>query len=165
MISNCKVGAIVFFVSDLARSVDFYRDTLGLPVQVVDGHDGPFAVGDVGDLSLVFIPRPARAGESPVVVFSLDGGSVVSQAGGGSCRFSTIASSPRVSSSSAATASRARRRTPLRAASAACRLSTPDSHGRSCRPAIHAASNASWTRSSASSTRRHRRSACARNWR
>ena len=74
MISNCKVGAIVFFVSDLARSVDFYRDTLGLPVQVVDGHDGPFAVGDVGDLSLVFIPRPARAGESPVVVFSLDGG-------------------------------------------------------------------------------------------
>jgi len=74
MISNCKVGAIVFFVSDLARSVDFYRDTLGLPVQVVDGHDGPLAVGDVGDLSLVFIPRPARAGESPVVVFSLDGG-------------------------------------------------------------------------------------------
>lgn len=74
MISNCKVGAIVFFVSDLARSVVFYRDTLGLPVQVVDGHDGPFAVGDVGDLSLVFIPREARAGESPVVVFSLDGG-------------------------------------------------------------------------------------------
>nr|WP_298155897.1 VOC family protein [uncultured Pseudoxanthomonas sp.] len=74
MISHCKVGAIVFFVSDLARSVAFYRNTLGLPVQVVDGHDGPFAVGDVGDLSLVFIPREARAGESPVVVFSLDGG-------------------------------------------------------------------------------------------
>lgn len=30
MISNCKVGAIVFFVSDLARSVAFYRDTLGV---------------------------------------------------------------------------------------------------------------------------------------
>lgn len=74
MISHCKVGAIVFFVSDLARSVAFYRHTLGLPVQVVEGHDGPFAVGDVGDLSLVFIPREARAGESPVVVFSLDGG-------------------------------------------------------------------------------------------
>jgi catechol 2,3-dioxygenase-like lactoylglutathione lyase family enzyme len=74
MINNCKVGAIVFFVSDLARSVIFYRDTLGLPVQVVEGHDGPFAVGDVGELSLVFIPREARAGESPVVVFSLEGG-------------------------------------------------------------------------------------------
>lgn len=74
MINNCKVGAIVFFVSDLARSVAFYRETLGLPVQVVEGHDGPFAVGDVGELSLVFIPREARAGESPVVVFSLEGG-------------------------------------------------------------------------------------------
>ena len=56
MINHCKIGAIVFFVSDLARSVAFYRDTLGLPVQVVEGHDGPFAVGDVGELSLVFIP-------------------------------------------------------------------------------------------------------------
>ncbi|SDQ42574.1 hypothetical protein SAMN05428982_1069 [Pseudoxanthomonas sp. CF385] len=74
MINNCKVGAIVFFVSDLTRSVVFYRDTLGLPVQVVEGHDGPFAVGDVGDLNLVFIPREARTGESPVVVFSLQGG-------------------------------------------------------------------------------------------
>lgn len=74
MLTNCKVGAIVFFVSDLARSVVFYRDTLGLPVEPLDGHDGPFAMGEVNGLALVFIPRPARAGESPVVVFSLDGG-------------------------------------------------------------------------------------------
>ena len=74
MISNCKVGAIVFFVSDLARSVAFYRDTLGLPVEALEGHDGPWAMGEVDGLALVFIPRPARPGESPVVVFSLDGG-------------------------------------------------------------------------------------------
>lgn len=74
MLTNCKVGAIVFFISDLARSVAFYRDTLGLPVEAVDGHDGPFAIGELGELTLVFIPRPARAGESPVVVFSLAGG-------------------------------------------------------------------------------------------
>ena len=74
MISNCKVGAIVFFVSDLARSVAFYRDTLGLPVEALEGHDGPWAMGEVEGLTLVFIPRPARPGESPVVVFSLDGG-------------------------------------------------------------------------------------------
>ena len=36
MISNCKVGAFVFFVSDLARSVAFYRDTLGLPVEALE---------------------------------------------------------------------------------------------------------------------------------
>lgn len=74
MLSNCKVGAIVFFVSDLVRSVAFYRDTLGLPVQSLDGHDGPLATSEVGGLTLVFIPRAAKAGDSPVVVFELDGG-------------------------------------------------------------------------------------------
>jgi predicted enzyme related to lactoylglutathione lyase len=74
MLTDCKVGAIVFFVTDLSRSIVFYRDTLGLPIQSLDGHDGPFATADVGELTLVFIPRPARAGDTPVVVFNLDGG-------------------------------------------------------------------------------------------
>lgn len=74
MLQDCKVGAIVFFVSQLERALAFYRDTLGLPVQAIDGHDGPFGVGEVGGLTLVFIARDVRAGESPVVVFSLDGG-------------------------------------------------------------------------------------------
>ncbi len=74
MLSNCRIGAIVFFVSVLERSLGFYRDTLGLPVQAVDGHDGPFGLGQLGDLTLVFIARPATAGDSPVVVFNLDGG-------------------------------------------------------------------------------------------
>ncbi|KFL37200.1 VOC family protein [Arenimonas donghaensis] len=74
MLQDCKVGAIVFFVSQLERALAFYRDTLGLPVQAVDGHDGPFGVGEVGDLTLVFIVRSVRAGDSPVVVFNLDGG-------------------------------------------------------------------------------------------
>lgn len=74
MLSQCKVGAIVFFVRDLARSISFYRDTLGLPVNAIDGHDGPFAMADVGELTLVFIVQPGTPGDSPVVVFSLDGG-------------------------------------------------------------------------------------------
>ncbi|GAB2671340.1 VOC family protein [Arenimonas aestuarii] len=74
MLQECKVGAIVFFVSQLERALAFYRDTLGLPVQAVDGHDGPFGVGEVGGLTLVFIARQVRAGDSPVVVFNLDGG-------------------------------------------------------------------------------------------
>lgn len=74
MLQQAKVGAIVFFVGVLARSVGFYRDTLGLPVNEIDGHDGPFAVAELGELSLVFIQRPAKTGESPVVVFALDGG-------------------------------------------------------------------------------------------
>lgn len=74
MLSHAKVGAIVFFVAVLDRAVDFYRDTLGLPVNTIDGHDGPFAMADVGDLSLVFLQRDARPGDSPVIVFALDGG-------------------------------------------------------------------------------------------
>lgn len=74
MLAHAQVGAIVFFVAVLDRTVAFYRDTLGLPVNEIDGHDGPFALAELGDLSLVFIARPAKAGDSPVVVFRLDGG-------------------------------------------------------------------------------------------
>lgn len=74
MLSNAKVGAIVFFVGVLTRSVEFYRDTLGLPINEIEGHDGPFALGEIGELTLVFIQRPAKVGDSPVVVFRLDGG-------------------------------------------------------------------------------------------
>ncbi len=74
MLVNAKVGAIVFFVGVLERSIVFYRDTLGLPVNEIDGHDGPFALAELGELTLVFIQRQAKAGDSPVVVFSLDGG-------------------------------------------------------------------------------------------
>lgn len=74
MLANAKVGAIVFFVAVLQRSVAFYRDTLGLPVNEIDGHDGPFALAELGEVTLVFIQRPAKAGDSPVVVFALEGG-------------------------------------------------------------------------------------------
>ena len=74
MLVNAKVGAIVFFVAVLDRSVAFYRDTLGLPVNEIDGQDGPFALAELGEVTLVFIQRPAKAGDSPVVVFGLEGG-------------------------------------------------------------------------------------------
>jgi predicted enzyme related to lactoylglutathione lyase len=76
MLQNCTIGAIVFFVSDLARALSFYRGTLGLPVETVDGHDGPFAMGQVGEVTLVLIAQPAQTGQSPVVVFSLGGGGI-----------------------------------------------------------------------------------------
>ena len=74
MQKDCNVGAIVFFVSDLERSIVFYRDTLGLPVTVLDGDEGGYGLANVGELSLVFIPRPAKTGDSPVVVFNVAGG-------------------------------------------------------------------------------------------
>ncbi len=74
MLSWSKIETIVFFVAQLDRSIAFYRDTLGLVVERLEGHEGPIATAQAGAVSLVFIPRPVRVGESPVVVFSLEGG-------------------------------------------------------------------------------------------
>lgn len=74
MLTQAKVGAIVFFVADLKRTLSFYRDTLGLPLNAIDGHDGPFATAQVGELTLVFIVRAARSGDTPIVVFGVERG-------------------------------------------------------------------------------------------
>lgn len=74
LLARCRITTIVFLVADLARTVGFYGRTLGLPVRTVDGHDGPFATCDTATVSLVFIAAEARIGDSPVVVFELEGG-------------------------------------------------------------------------------------------
>ncbi|QDH71872.1 VOC family protein [Lysobacter alkalisoli] len=74
MLARCRITTIVFLVADLTRTIEFYGRTLGLPVQTIDGHDGPFATCDTATVSLVFIVAEAKAGDSPVVVFELEGG-------------------------------------------------------------------------------------------
>lgn len=71
MLTQCSIGAIVFFVGDLARTQRFYGDTLGLHVVA---HDDGYATAQAGDQSLVFIVRPSTAGDSPVVVFNVGHG-------------------------------------------------------------------------------------------
>lgn len=71
------VSALVFFVSDLARTRAFYRDVLHLDVsQMEPGPEHPaVATAEAGNLSLVFFESDEeQAGRSPVVVFGLDGG-------------------------------------------------------------------------------------------
>lgn len=74
MLESCKVGAIVFFVREAGRTAAFYRDVLGLPLQAMEGHDGPYLLAVLDGLSLVFLQREVRIGESPVVVFEVAGG-------------------------------------------------------------------------------------------
>ncbi len=74
MLKDPVVGAVVFFVRDLARSVGWYRDALGLEVRTIPGHDGPFALATAGGVELVFIPRDEPAGRTPIVVFRLASG-------------------------------------------------------------------------------------------
>ena len=69
-----QVGAIVFFVTDLGRSTAWYRDTLGLEVRTLEGHDGPFAMATAGSVELVMIQNEEPPGRSPVVVFGLESG-------------------------------------------------------------------------------------------
>jgi len=81
MTSNPKIGAIVFYVKDIERAGAFYRDVLGLTIRTMppatgeDDH-GPWMMGDVGDVSLIFFQRDAKPGKTPVVVFTLDQGGI-----------------------------------------------------------------------------------------
>lgn len=74
MLASARLETIVLFVASLDRSLRFYRDTLGLTAEVMDSHDGAIATAVAGPVTLVLIPRAARAGESPVLVFEIPGG-------------------------------------------------------------------------------------------
>ncbi len=74
MLRDPSVGAVVFFVRDLARTVAWYRDALGLEPRTLEGHDGPFALATAGPVELVFIRRDEPAGRTPIVVFRLTSG-------------------------------------------------------------------------------------------
>lgn len=60
MFSDPKLGAIVFFVTDLARSETFYRDVLGLPVQRMGNDDEEMLLAELGPMSLVFFVVTSR---------------------------------------------------------------------------------------------------------
>lgn len=69
------VSTIVFFVKDLTRTSAFYRDVLGLEVNMIDGHDGErMAIAEAASPMLVFLEHDEPAGRSPVLVFGLEGG-------------------------------------------------------------------------------------------
>ena len=80
MMKAARLGAVVFYVKDLARTEAFYRDVLGLETQIVAGHDGdaepegPFLRSKAGDVSLIFFKKDEPPGKTPVVVFGLAGG-------------------------------------------------------------------------------------------
>lgn len=73
-----KIGAIVFSVADLDRTIAFYSNHFGLAMTRQSGKEGEkeehFAFANVGDVSLVFFQRPEKSGRSPVIVFELEGG-------------------------------------------------------------------------------------------
>ena len=75
MLTSSEVSSIVFFVTDLSRTEQFYNKVLGLKTTTMTGHEGAFMIASSGALTLVFIPsNEIPAGRSPVIVFGLEGG-------------------------------------------------------------------------------------------
>lgn len=78
MFGKSKLGAICYYVSDIAKTQAFYRDVLGLDVEDMgdagDGHAWLMARTANG-IELIFFQQDSRPGNSPIVVFDLpDGG-------------------------------------------------------------------------------------------
>ena len=74
MLNNYAITTLVFFVKDLKRTNQFYSEVLGLTTNTSEGHEGSYITAQSGTLTLVFIPGEESPGQSPVIVFALDGG-------------------------------------------------------------------------------------------
>jgi predicted enzyme related to lactoylglutathione lyase len=68
--------AIVFIVTDLARSHAFYSRTLGLEFEVTDFEGGYLQARLPGDVELVFLPGESKPGTTPQLVFGLAKGGI-----------------------------------------------------------------------------------------
>lgn len=79
MLAKIRIGSIVYYVGDIARSEAFYRDVLGLDVMRM-GDDGSgsdwLMTQTAGGVSLLFFKNVAmKSGQSPTIVYELaDGG-------------------------------------------------------------------------------------------
>ena len=82
MLSKPRIGAIVYYVTDVDKTEAFYRDTLGLEVMRMPGEPGEAGGADwlmatlEGDMTLVFFQMEGKRGDSPVIVFALDDGGI-----------------------------------------------------------------------------------------
>lgn len=70
------VTAIVFYVHDIERTINFYRDVLGLRVIAGGGTEAgehlQFARAETGEISLIFFEGEHRPGATPIIVFGVE---------------------------------------------------------------------------------------------
>ena len=78
MIRNPRIGNIFFYVTDVDRTEQFYRDVIGLTIERMpdDGNGRPWLNAPIpGNVDLIFFEGDVRPGNSPILVFDLaDGG-------------------------------------------------------------------------------------------
>jgi predicted enzyme related to lactoylglutathione lyase len=78
MLGKNKIGSICYYVSNIEKTEEFYRDVLGLDIQRM-GDDGEgndwLSAKTVNDVELIFFKQESRPGNSPIIVFDIaDGG-------------------------------------------------------------------------------------------
>jgi glyoxylase I family protein len=73
MIPKPHTVSIVFYVSDIARTEAFYRDTLGLEIERREGMEPFWLVGKTGGMELVFFQLEAVRGSTPALIFDISG--------------------------------------------------------------------------------------------
>lgn len=71
MIPKLHSVSVVFYVSDIARTEAFYRDTLGIPLERMEGAEPFWLNGKTGDLNLVFFEMEATRGNTPALIFDI----------------------------------------------------------------------------------------------
>ncbi|WP_374621310.1 VOC family protein [Devosia sp.] len=72
-----KTASVVFYVSDIVRTEAFYNQTLSLDLARQEGAEPFWLQGTLaGGLDLIFFQMPARRGDSPAIVFTVDDGGI-----------------------------------------------------------------------------------------
>ncbi len=72
-----RTASVVFYVSDIARTEAFYNETLGLDLVRQEGAEPFWLQGTLaGGLDLIFFEMPAKRGDSPALVFTVDDGGI-----------------------------------------------------------------------------------------
>jgi glyoxylase I family protein len=77
MIPKPYETGIVFYVSDIARTEAFYRDTLGLELNRQEGAEPYWLTADLQPgLQLIFFEMEGKRGNTPAIVFTLHEGGI-----------------------------------------------------------------------------------------
>jgi predicted enzyme related to lactoylglutathione lyase len=72
-----KTASIVYYVSDILRTEKFYNETMGLELKREEGAEPFWLSGTLaGGLELVFFEMDGVRGNTPAMVFTVDGGGI-----------------------------------------------------------------------------------------
>ena len=72
-----KTASVVYYVSDIARTEKFYNETMGLELARMEGAEPFWLQGTLeGGLDLIFFQMDGVRGNTPALIFTVDGGGI-----------------------------------------------------------------------------------------